>query len=153
MFSGKLLLFLVSSCLAAPPKLTFPSFSSPVEELTEEDLVQEKVATLTATKDTADEEQKASLKESFLDKHEKFLGLLDFDFFSSAVKTSEPENKDEKQVEKPVSGAGRQAQMANPTSGSSGSHVDDETSEVCLLNCRSNWNKKKISLLITGVKI
>ena len=115
MFSGKLLLFLVSSCLAAPPKLTFPSFSSPVEELIEEDLVQEKVATLTATKDTADEEQKASLKESFLDKHEKFLGLLDFDFFSSAVKTTEPENKDEKQVEKPVSGAGRQAQMANPT--------------------------------------
>ena len=145
MFSGKLLLFLVSSCLAAPPKLTFPSFSSPVEELIEEDLVQEKVATLTATKDTTDEEQKASLKESFLDKHEKFLGLLDFDFFSSAVKTTEPENKDEKQVEKPVSGAGRQAQMANPTSGSSGSHVDDETSEVCLLNCRNNWNKKNFS--------
>jgi len=124
MVSGKLLFFLVATCLAAPPKLTFPSFSSPVGELTEEDRVQEKVASLTGiTKD--DEEQKASLKESFLDKHEKFLGLLDFDFFSSAAKTSEFEEK----VEIPQSGSGRQAQLANPMPGSSGSHMNDETSE------------------------
>ena len=141
MVSGKLLFFLVATCLAAPPKLTFPSFSSPVGELTEEDRVQEKVASLTGiTKD--DEEQKASLKESFLDKHEKFLGLLDFDFFSSAAKTSEFEGK----VEIPQSGSGRQAQLANPMPGSSGSHMNDETSEVCCMNYRSVIYMKKSTI-------
>ena len=141
MVSGKLLFFLVATCLAAPPKLTFPSFSSPVGELTEEDRVQEKVASLTGiTKD--DEEQKASLKESFLDKHEKFLGLLDFDFFSSAAKTSEFEEK----VEIPQSGSGRQAQLANPMPGSSGSHMNDETSEVCRMNYRSVIYMKKSTI-------
>ena len=96
MFQGKLLLLLVSSCLAAPPKLT--------GQLEDPD----RVSTVSPTPETG--ERLANLKESFLDKHQKFLGLLDFDFLNGMVSTPKIETTEEEITEKPL--GGRQAQSA-----------------------------------------
>ena len=103
MFYGNLLFFLVivSSCLAAPPKLAFPSLGDSFKDV--------------PIPISEDDKQKAiNIKESFLDKHQQFLGLLNFDFFNTKAETSQITPTEVEGVEKSRggSGEGRQGQSA-----------------------------------------